>query len=725
MNLIKARRRPELILTEHHNAHERYWIVEDPVELKYFRLREEECFVLQSLVGDITLADLRKRFNHQFHPLKVGLRQLNRFLFHLHDLGLVVSDTPGQGDVLVRRNRSAWRKRMISTFANPLAIRLPGIAAKPLIDLMYPATKILFTRPAIALWVAMVVSALLLVTTHFGMFLSRLPSFSDFFSAKAATWFAAALFFSKALHELGHALVSKHLGGECREIGVMFLAFVPTLYCDVSDAWRMTNRWHRILVSLAGIFVELILASIFTWIWWFSEPGEIQMLALHVVFLSSVSTFLFNANPLVRCDGYYVLSDLTETPNLWQHSRAQWRQIVVHWFTGQPLGPTPSIPAKQWILLLAYAAASTVYCWTLVFGILWMMLRVLEPQGLLLIGWLLSIIVVAGFFGPPFRAAFQTVASPVRRSAIRLPRVLYGGFVGASVFVALFWIPFPSRVAAPFVIELSDARQIFAPVSGTLVYTVADKTKVSVNERMIELASDELDLRLAEATGDLAMHQKRLTNLEKIRLTDPSAIPLIPSEQQAIEDSIERVNLWQQDKERLILRAPVDGTVLLPPDVIHEPTSRLELSQWKGTPLDRENLGGMIRVGQLICLVGNPSHVRAVVFLNQSDVAAVRRGQDVVMRIEQLPKRLFRGSVVDVSKADTQEVPAGLMSHLGLLTSESSKRNEIYYQAKIELELQDAVVLQGMTGYAKITTAPRTIAIRLAQFFSKHFTLNR
>jgi hypothetical protein len=189
-------------------------------------------------------------------------------------------------------------------------------------------------------------------------------------------------------------------------------------------------------------------------------------------------------------------------------------------------------------------------------------------------------------------------------------------------------------------------------------------------------------------------------------------------------DSQQRLELWQQDRERLVLRAPIDGTVFAPPTIVHDPSMRLALTPWNGTPLDAENIGATIRVGQMICWIGDPNLVRATVYISQSDVASVRRGQQVVLRIDQLPDRLFRGDVVDLSIAETQEVPVGLANRLGMPQRSSQKPTEILYQATIHFDLQDAVVLQGMTGYAKISTDPRTAAYRIAQFFSKHFTLN-
>lgn len=724
MNEINARVRPELILTAHHTDRGRHWIVEDPVALKYFRLRDEECFVLKSLVGGITLGELRHQFNEHFHPLKLGLRQLNRFLFHLHELGLIVSDTRGQGDVLSQRNRLNHRKRILSSCTNPLAIRIPGIAATQWIDHIYPKVRILFSRPAIAFWILLVFFATSLVAINYGAFQSRLPTFSDFFSPSTAIWFAVALILSKALHELGHALVSKHLGGNCREIGIIFLAFVPTLYCDVSDAWRMPNRWHRILVSMAGIFTEMVLASFVTLVWWFSEPGELQALALRVLFLCSISTLLFNINPLVRCDGYYVLSDLTDTPNLWQESRAQWRRALMSWFSGQPMVAPQHIPRNHILPLIAYAAGSTAYCLALIAGILWMAFQILEPYGLASLAWILSGIVVTGYIAPSCYAIAKLVASPTRRRELRIKKVATATIIASVLVTVLFLLPLPNRITAPFIIELRDARPIFAPVSGILKYAVTDQTTVVFGERLVELTNDEIDLEIAEASEGVVQHRQRLANLKTLQLNDPSVGPLIPGEQQALKDTMKRLHLWQQDRNRLVLRAPIDGTVFSPPAIVNDVPSELDLTQWSGTAMQPENQGAMIQVGQLICLVGQPDRFRASIFLTQSDVPGVRHGQQVVMRIDQLPSRLFRGSVVDVSQADAKDLPPGLMLQLGLPPSVSHQRGEIYYRAAIHFDSQDMMILQGMTGRAKISTDRCTLARRITHFFTKHFTLH-
>src|SRR5262245_11768003 len=323
MNPLKVRMRPDLELASHGGPVDRYWVVHDPVSLKFFRLRDEECSILRMLDGRSTLEEIRLRFERQFAPLRLGAQQLHAFIFRLHEFGLVVADAVGQGDVLAKRSRGARNSDLVNSLGNPLAIRLPGVPARPIVGALYPYCRWMFSPLAVALWCLLVLSALGLIILEYGSFQERLPDFWTFFNLRTAGWFAMALIVTKGLHELGHALMCRHFGGNCREFGVLMLLFMPTLFCDVSDAWRLKSKWHRVLVSAGGMLVELVLASLATWLWWFSEPGLLNAICLRIMFLCSVSTIVFNANPLLRYDGYYILSDLLDVPNLWHESRAQ------------------------------------------------------------------------------------------------------------------------------------------------------------------------------------------------------------------------------------------------------------------------------------------------------------------------------------------------------------------------------------------------------------------
>ena len=162
---------------------------------------------------------------------------------------------------------------------------------------------------------------------------------------------------TKILHEFGHGLSCKHFGGECHEIGVMFLVLTPCLYCNVSDSWMLPNRWHRAAIGAAGMYVELVLASICTFIWWFTEPGPLNYICLNVMFISSVSTVMFNANPLLRYDGYYILSDILEIPNLRQKASTILNRKLGKWCLGLEEPEDPFLPKRKQWLFATYTVA--------------------------------------------------------------------------------------------------------------------------------------------------------------------------------------------------------------------------------------------------------------------------------------------------------------------------------------------------------------------------------
>ena len=178
--------------------------------------------------------------------------------------------------------------------------------------------------------------AALIVAGHAPTIAARLPALSELAQPSRLPLWIAAIAGVKVLHELGHALACRHFGARPAEMGVLLLAGAPTLYCDVSDAWRLPSKWRRMAVSSAGMFVELFIAAVAAIVWWHAAPGLLAALCLSLIIVCSVGTVAVNLNPLLRYDGYYLLADWLETPNLAERARGlvsgAWRQ----WLLGQP-----------------------------------------------------------------------------------------------------------------------------------------------------------------------------------------------------------------------------------------------------------------------------------------------------------------------------------------------------------------------------------------------------
>jgi putative peptide zinc metalloprotease protein len=235
-------------------------------------------------------------------------------LSRLHEAGLLVSDAAGQGEELLQRHRTQRLRRWSLAWTQLTAIRFRGINPDAALTTVHWRCRWLFSRTAAVLAALVVLLAASIVVGHFDEVRARLPELSVFADWRNLFWLLATIGFVKVCHELGHALACKHFGGEVPEMGVLLLVFVPCLYCDVTDAWRFAGKWQRILVSAAGMLVELVTASMATIVWWYAQPGLVQLVALDVMIVSTVHTLAVNGNPLLRYDGYYILSDLVESP---------------------------------------------------------------------------------------------------------------------------------------------------------------------------------------------------------------------------------------------------------------------------------------------------------------------------------------------------------------------------------------------------------------------------
>ena len=256
---------------------------------------------------------------------------------------------------------------------------------------MYPYFRWIYTSWFIAFSVGTMLAALTLVASQYSTFSAKLPEFQSFFNWHSIVYFWCSLAIIKVIHEFGHGLTAKHFGGEVHEMGMLFLVLTPALYCDVTDSWLLPSKWKRIWISAAGIYVECFLASLATFVWWNTEQGLLNSLSLATMFICSVNTIMFNANPLLRYDGYYVMSDYLEIPNL----RVKSTQFFAYLFQEKVLGleiPVQSyMPRSRRSLFVIYAIASYLYRWVVTFSILYFLSQFLKPYKLQSISYMIAL----------------------------------------------------------------------------------------------------------------------------------------------------------------------------------------------------------------------------------------------------------------------------------------------------------------------------------------------
>ena len=294
-----------------------------------------------------------------------------------------------------------------------------------------------FSPLALVLCCLLALSALTLVIVEFDVFRAKLPEFHQFFSIHNAFLLAVVLGVTKVMHEFGHGLSCKHFGGECHEMGVMILVLTPCLYCNVSDSWMLPSKWQRAAIGAAGIYVEVVLASICTFLWWFSEPGLFHNLCLNVMFISSVSTIIFNANPLLRYDGYYILADLMEIPNLRQKATTILSRKLGEWCLGMEPPEDPFLPQRNQVFFALYSVAAAAYRWLVTFSICWFLYKLFQSYDLKIIGQVVVLMSLWGLLVMPLYQVGKFFYVPGRLEQVKKPRFYTSLGVLAAVLLAV------------------------------------------------------------------------------------------------------------------------------------------------------------------------------------------------------------------------------------------------------------------------------------------------
>ena len=543
-----------------------YWVVKEPVGLRYFRFQEEEFAVLNMMRRNVSLEDIKDRFEDEFAPHKITYQDLQHFIGTLHRSGLVVSDAPGQGKQLKKRGDERNNKELLGKLSNILAIRFKGIDPERLLNAIYPYTRWLFSKSFFIFSIFLALSALLLIGVHFDVFRARLPAFESFFGPRNWLYLGIVLGVTKVIHEFGHGLLCKHFGGECHEMGVMFLVLTPCLYCNVSDSWMLPNKWHRAAIGAGGIYLEVLMASIATFVWWFSEPGMLNHLALRVMFICSISTILFNGNPLLRFDGYYILSDLIEIPNLRQKATKIMQRLAGEYCLGLEMPEDPFLPQSNQFMFALYTVAAVAYRWFIFCSILYFLNMVFEPYGLKAIGQLIALMGLYGLIVQPIWQLGKFLHVPGRMDQVKWHRVSITGAIVAAIIAAVMFIPFKRNVKCAVQVQPSNPRTVFVDYPCRIEKLhVRPGEQVEAGALLAEMSSPDIRYQIISMQAELDEYRQQLEVLNRRRVNEPEVIPQVLQIQKIIAGKVEELRIQTEKSQKLNIVAPVAGTIVSPP----------------------------------------------------------------------------------------------------------------------------------------------------------------
>ncbi len=706
---IALRLRPDLEMHPGTYQDEPGWIVKDPVAMKYFRLKEPEYEAIRMIDGNTSVAEIKEHLESRFPEFTVKVQDVHLLVNSLHKSGLLISNMPGQAAPLKVRREKELKQKAMQLLMSVMSLRLPGVDPERFLNWLYPKVSFLFSKLVFVMCLLLTASAACLVLLNLGEFYKRLPEFSQFFNVNNLLFMGAIMIVTKSIHELGHGLMCKHFGGECHEIGFMFLVLTPAMYCNTSDSWILPNKWHRIAIGAAGMYVEVVMASVCTFIWWYTQPGLLHYFALNVIFLSGVSTILFNANPLLRYDGYYMLSDYLEIPNLAEKSKTSLiNRLRVSCLGMKPI-KTRMLPQRKQLSFATYAVASFVYRWFVMIMIFWFLSKVFQPYGLEIIGHALIVMSLVGMLVIPMFKLVKFFWYPGRLREVKMSRFSVSAIWVGLVLCGLFLIPVSRHVSASFVVQPVDADMIYVIQPGQLSEVlVASGDEVNTGDVIAKLANPDLEIELERLRGAMAREQADLAahRLSQGRVSD--AARRIAESTIRVADFRNRIAIQEQQIEKLNLVANRNGVIIPPPNIPAQPNAGETMQGWSGTPLDPENRSVFMQSQTLFCLVGDPTKMKATLVIDQSDAKLIEKEQPVKLMFDELPGERFKSFVQYVSRDPLSSLPRELsLTNGGSISARPLPGGGeapmlTSYEVSVPLDEIDDAILTGFRGQAKI-----------------------
>jgi putative peptide zinc metalloprotease protein len=718
------RLRPDLLIQTAEANVAATWTIKDPLRLTYFYAEAEEMAFLRLLNGRTSLVEILEQLRQQFPESEFSAENLRQFLLSAVNGGLLRACVPGHSLRLNAIRQKQISQAPLRRVLSLLTYRFRGIDPTPVLNILDRTVGWIFQIRFLVAGLLFCGLALVMVLARRGQLESELPGISSLFTATNLPVLALSLLFVKILHELGHGLTCRHYGGECHELGILFVGFMPLLYCDVSDSWLQQDRRKRMLVSAAGIGTELLLAAGFGVLWAISRHGFLHTFFLNVMIVSSLNTILINGNPLLKYDGYYVLSDWLAIPNLASESRAAAISVIDRIVLG--ISGTMLINRSlgfHWAMA-AFGVASMTYRILVITTLMWFMYGMLKLWNLESLISVLVASVVAGFAIAGVRGIQERIrqlnAVPERRL-----RAVFGlSLVGGLLLIVLF-VPLPYSVQAPFTLTPGVCSPIYAVEDGAIEAEVSVGDAVRVGDVVAVLHNTTLESAVTEARGDLLVARARLAALSTQRSTNSQVASALPAAEKAVKSRESRLQKLLQKEQNLTIASPASGTVFAPRN---RPRPRAHLHEgtgWFGQPLNPEVRSVWITRQTLLCWVGTEEDLRAVCLFPQEDIELIEDNAEVTLTFASLPAVPVSGTVSQRKVIPETSVDRELIvNRMVSVAPETARPAETLFGVAASLQLDSATSLPPLysSGFASIRCPPASVASRAWRFICHTFT---
>lgn len=543
--------------------------------------------------GQRTVQEIWEAASEQLGDGAPTQEEVIRLLGQLHATDALLCDVPPDSMEVFRRHqkheRMLWKRRLWS----PMALRFPLLDPDRFLARTMPWVGPLFGRFGLLVWLAVVATGGFLGAAHWTDLTEDITDRVLDPANLVLLWFVYPVV--KALHELGHAYVTRKWGGEVHEIGIMLLVLSPVPYVDASSAWGFSDKYRRMAVGAAGIAVELFLGAVALFVWLAVEPGAVRAVAYNVMLISGVSTLLFNGNPLLRFDGYYVLADAIEMPNLGSRANQYLGYLFQRYVFGIDDAESPAHTNGERFWLTFYGITSFVYRIVISFIIILFIAGKFFIIGILLAIWAIATQVLM----PVVKVASYVTTSPgVRRQRKRA--ILSSAAIVAILAILLFVLPVPNWTRTEGVIWVPEEAQVRAGSDGFIVRLLTPvDSEVQRGQPLLEAEEPFLATRVEVFSAQLEELNAKYDSLMPF---DRVQSAMVREQLVAAEANLRRALERQAE---LVYLSPAKGRFIVP--------NAADLP------------GRFVTKGQLVGYVVEPKELLARVALAQDDIAMVRQ----------------------------------------------------------------------------------------------------
>ncbi|WP_233979020.1 HlyD family efflux transporter periplasmic adaptor subunit [Pectobacterium versatile] len=600
------------------------WTLEDPLRGLYFRIGWAEMAMLSRWsMGNAAQIVAEVNQTSALTLDDSDVQYFNRFL-QANSLTRVSGDEAmAQFARQVEQSRvSIWRKLL----KNYLFFRIPLWHPDRFLGATLPWIEPFFSRTFLKLTLLVAVLGLFLAGRQWETFKH---TFLHFFTLEGAALAGLTLCFTKILHEFGHAYTCKRFGARVATMGVAFLVMMPVLYTDTSGSWKLTRRRQRMAIGAAGMITELVLAAWATLAWSFLPDGMLRSAAFMLATTTWIMTLAINLSPLMRFDGYFLLSDGLQMPNLQNRGFAIGRWQMREWLFG--LGDAPPEHFPRWLqrTLVGYAFAVWIYRFFLFTGIAILVYHMTFK----LLGMLLFAIEIGYFVVMPVVNEVREWSK--RRKDYRMNRNMTTTLTVSAVLLLLLMIPWQRGVYAPALLRAEQQSSLYMPVPAMIQrIDVQVGQPVHAGQTLFTLSSDAL----AHERQQLERQIATLSWQSTFQVFNKEAAGDHQRVKQEHEAALQKLQVLQRQSEQLTVRAPIDG-------VVADMATPLETGEWLGQ-------------GEWLAVVTKPTGGLVEAFVSEKDWQRLRTGAKGTFYLQDVSRSSLPLTVVEIASTATRDLNA-------------------------------------------------------------------